>query len=586
MTDYNKYAADDTLIMKAKVKAAAFIKDETQFHLGFLPTEQSHPYTRNLSSVIQRDTKEGLKLIFDVDRDLPPVARRIFLSEPFENLCLAFEEAARFNRRVCFTGCGSTGRLSMMLEEMWRQFWEDRDGVNPGDSVRVSVKNENQNKADLACSIMTGGDRALIRSVENFEDYEAFGARQVQDLHLQAKDLLIAISEGGETSSVLGTLREGQRRQCTVFLAFNNPASILRSKLDRCKRVLDADDVTVLDLYTGSMALSGSTRMQATTMEMLIIGAAMEIGLQKAVSGPEDSIRVDPLEYADGFALLIKDLCSPSCLDGMAQWAEAEESIYRKGGRLTYLATSYLLDIFSDTSERSPTFMVPPFRAGDDRTSPVSWAFAKDPARPSDEAWIHMLRRRPRGLNWTKQDYQDMNAPEYAGKNPPVLDAVEISRYSIGNEKDLSRREKDPFLYLHVFVDQLADLKDSVPSHKTLHIGTPLSGHNADISVPLSLSESPISLWQHLAVKLIFNGVSTGTMAMMGRIRQNWMIQLDPTNKKLIDRGSRIVSQLLGISYEDACVELHVSLLARERFLAKGGQTILSPVEAVLQRRG
>ena len=34
-------------------KADDFIKNETQFHLGMLTTEQSHPKTRNLSQTLQ-----------------------------------------------------------------------------------------------------------------------------------------------------------------------------------------------------------------------------------------------------------------------------------------------------------------------------------------------------------------------------------------------------------------------------------------------------------------------------------------------------------------------------------------------------
>ncbi|QEN06961.1 sugar phosphate isomerase [Oceanispirochaeta crateris] len=593
-SDYNLFASDQDLQEMAKEKAAAFIREETQFHLGFLPTEQAHPYTLDLSDVIQSDTRAGLRLMLDVDRDIPSVARRVFLSGSFAELCLAFEKAARDNRRVCFTGCGSTGRLSMILEEMWRQFWEDRAGVSPGDTVRLkdadgNLKDENLIKADLGCSIMTGGDRALIRAVENFEDYEAFGARQVEELDLQQGDLLVAITEGGETSSVLGTLREAQRRGCKVFLTFNNPASLLKENLERCRSAIESDDVTVLDLYTGAMALTGSTRMQATTMEMLVIGTAMEIGLNRCLTA-KPSIQINTqiaLKNADLFSLLIKDLCGPESLLGMAHWAEEEMCLYKADGRITYLAEEYLLDIFSDTTERSPTFMLPPFRPSDDTESPVSWAFAKDPAHNSSEAWIHMLRRLPRGLNWTRQDYIRMGAPEYAGEVVPSLDRDEINRYLIGREKDTSRTDCAESLFLRVFVDSYPGTVKS--GEKNLVVGTitkTAGSVQADYEVPLNLAESPVNLWQHLAVKLIFNTVSTGSMAMMGRVKQNWMIQVDTTNKKLVDRGCRIISQIVGIPYEEACRELHLSLLARERFVSQGGQTILSPVVAALQRRG
>ena len=579
--DYNQFAGEADLIRRAEILARGFIKDDTQFHLGFIPTEQSHPYSRNLSTETGRDTREGLKTILNVDRDLPSVARRVMLGAPFAALVEAFELSAREKRRVCFTGCGSTGRLSMILEEMWRQFWEDRADVAPGDAVlEGKAGDDNLECADLACSIMTGGDRALIRAVENFEDYEAFGARQVEELDLGEGDLLVAISEGGETSSVIGTVEEARRRKCRVFFVFNNPAELLKERLERCQRVIDAEDVTVLDLYTGPMALSGSTRMQATTMEMLVVGAAMETALLKFMGEELPSAG----SYAETFSLMLEELSRGRALEGMAAWTDLEEKIYRRDGLVTYLAERYLLDIFSDTTERSPTFMLPPFRPSDDEKSPISWAFAKDPKHEGPEAWLRMLRRYPRGLDWSRQDYLDMGAPEYSD-NVPQLDQREIARYMIGREEDQSRMASDEWVFLNILVDK--DGKAEKPSdekYKNLFIGSCGETAEGDIAVPLTLSDSPVFLWHHLAVKLILNTMSTATMAGMGRISGNWMIQLDPTNKKLVDRACRIISQLVGISYEKACQELYISLLARQRLLEEGGQTILSPVVATLTR--
>jgi N-acetylmuramic acid 6-phosphate (MurNAc-6-P) etherase len=38
------------------------------------------------------------------------------------------------------------------------------------------------------------------------------------------------------------------------------------------------------------------------------------------------------------------------------------------------------------------------------------------------------------------------------------------------------------------------------------------------------------------------------------------MIQVDATNKKLVDRATRIISALGGIGYDEACIELHRTL--------------------------
>ena len=103
-------------------------------------------------------------------------------------------------------------------------------------------------------------------------------------------------------------------------------------------------------------------------------------------------------------------------------------------------------------------------------------------------------------------------------------------------------------------------------------------------TVRIDVPASPTRLFHHLAMKLIFNTASTASMGILGRIRGNWMIQVDPTNKKLVDRGSRLISHLAGISYEEACTELHVSLEARRMAAAAGESTTTSPVVAALER--
>jgi len=68
----------------------------------------------------------------------------------------------------------------------------------------------------------------------------------------------------------------------------------------------------------------------------------------------------------------------------------------------------------------------------------------------------------------------------------------------------------------------------------------------------------------HLLVKVAFNCLSTGTMAKMGRVYGNWMVQVLPTNKKLIDRSSRIIANLANIPYEQAVEEFFYSYYNRK----------------------
>ncbi len=52
--------------------------------------------------------------------------------------------------------------------------------------------------------------------------------------------------------------------------------------------------------------------------------------------------------------------------------------------------------------------------------------------------------------------------------------------------------------------------------------------------------------------KLICNMISTSVMIKMGRVKGNKMVNMQLTNKKLVDRGTRMVVEELGLSYEAA----------------------------------
>ena len=316
----------------AYLEARRFIEQETQFHLGMLPTEGSHPKTRDFSATIQRDTAAGAAMLLSVDHDIPPRAAEVFRSAAYDELVQAIVRSTREGRRIGFSGCGATGRLAIILERMWRQFWEEEARAG---GAEHSWAAECRRRAERGCSIMTGGDRALIRSVENFEDFQVFGRRQVRDLGLSAGDVLVAITEGGETSSVIGTAWEAHERGCAVFFVFNNPADVLAAHIERSRAVIECPGIVKIDLATGPMALSGSTRLQATSAEMLVVGAALEqaaVLLVREGRHPfvrrldcrRTTRRSTDLDYAAAFEGLVDALSSGPRLAGIAAAIDLE----------------------------------------------------------------------------------------------------------------------------------------------------------------------------------------------------------------------------------------------------------------------
>jgi N-acetylmuramic acid 6-phosphate etherase len=54
------------------------------------------------------------------------------------------------------------------------------------------------------------------------------------------------------------------------------------------------------------------------------------------------------------------------------------------------------------------------------------------------------------------------------------------------------------------------------------------------------------------AQKMVLNMISTSVMIKLGRVKGNKMVHMQLSNAKLVDRGARMVSEALGISYAEA----------------------------------
>jgi N-acetylmuramic acid 6-phosphate etherase len=67
------------------------------------------------------------------------------------------------------------------------------------------------NVGDKIIGELTGGDRALVNALEGFEDLLIIGELQLQQNEVKKGDVVISVTEGGETSSVIGTIQAAWR---------------------------------------------------------------------------------------------------------------------------------------------------------------------------------------------------------------------------------------------------------------------------------------------------------------------------------------------------------------------------------------
>ena len=144
---------------KSDMKAEEFLSISSQYKLGGLVTESPHPATADLSSLASDNLNKAISVLKELDIN----TLRVF-SEKKKEICYlkdAIRDTLINGNNIFFCGCGATGRLSLTIETLWRQVHEHDD------------------LTDRVFSFMAGGDVALIRSIENFEDYPQYGARQL-----------------------------------------------------------------------------------------------------------------------------------------------------------------------------------------------------------------------------------------------------------------------------------------------------------------------------------------------------------------------------------------------------------------------
>ena len=549
-------------------RSEEFLKIADQFKLGALTTESSHPVTSNLSDVARSDLASGLKLLFDVDDDVVRKYREFAESGRARSIAETLVSSLRNGGRVFFTGCGSTGRLSIQLVSIWRDFWQQ------------SALPSAMDWEDRAFPVMAGGDFALIKAVEGFEDFTAFGKKQIGDLGVCAKDVVFAITEGGETSFVIGTAWQGVEVGAKVYFVYNNPDDVLCAHVQRSREVIQDPRIEKLNLTTGPMGITGSTRMQATSIQLAVMVTVLEMVIRDLVGGL-DSNGV-PAQFLAKFIELHATLKTPAVLAQLAKLTSMEETVYRAGRKNNYFADRVGIDMLTDTTERSPTYCTPPFRKFDDTTATESWAFLYVPHASSDQAWERVCKRTPRCVEWQAEAVRGLVPDDKYARTVEIIGKIsyaELMRFRIGLDGIKSRplgpgdsavalvveSEKDAILSPAGFQRvQLEAAKRNGAITGLIFFGSAaacreigdfVAKWDADctaVLVPVPETDLLLNGVMRVGLKMLLNTLSTCTMVRLGRVMGNYMIWVVPSNLKLIDRSTRYIQRLTDLSYEEA----------------------------------
>ena len=555
---------------QAQEDAQYFLEHDQEYRMGYIKAEKSHPLTRRLSQTYAASMEDGIRLLLSVDDEMAGRAEVTLASEEYGVFADRIRNTLKQGGKVVFSGCGSSGRLSMRLEQSWRNAVAKLSAQYPQAKAALEAKLE------FVGNIMTGGDYAVIRAVESFEDSTLLGRAQAKAWNFCEKDLLVGVTATGETTSILGTAAQALEDGASVYMLICSDPKPLIEKMSRAQEVYGSPRCHVISLPCGPMALTGSTRMQSSTFEQFAAAVALEGALCDILeaAGVHKEFR-GYAWYGKQFKALTQQLLGDKPVALLAEASAYEQKVYEDGGLITLFADEYLLDVLTDTTERAPTFMTPPFCSADMEGQPQSWAFVKNPECDTQEAWVRCFLREPNCIEWSRETYEALGLTQRQIEKIPDISGKALKRFIIGNEPNPDR-ENCPSSHA-LWVDGKAAPESFRKQAARYNTSSQLTLEDAG----LEFCETGMDMYEHIAIKLMLNTLSTGVMARLGRIDGNWMTCLAMSNKKLVDRSARIVCDLCKVPYEVALEELYYAKAVTE---AQG--ILRSPAQEAIRTLG
>lgn len=210
-------------------------------------------------------------------------------------------------------------------------------------------------------------------------------------------------------------------------------------------------------------------------------------------------------------------------LNFMPSFIQEESNIYLGSGYLIYDVDEFAITVFTDLTERAPTFNLRAFER--DISGDITGVSAKGNslcyvhikgAHNIEESWRLLLNREPHCLDWP--EHSKMTTKTY-------MQGFDFSSTVFDNRLNRTGNENQIFKIL---------MQDK--NKVKLELGKQ--------SHTMGLTGQGI-LYDHLLLKMILNIHSTLIMGILGRYENNVMSWVKPTNGKLIDRSARYVAKIL-----------------------------------------
>lgn len=213
-----------------------------------LKTEGRNPNSRNIDKL---STLEAMRVINNEDKhvaeavgtQLPQIAEAVDI----------IADRLRAGGHLIYVGAGTSGRLGVV----------DASECPPTFGVDY----------ELVRGIIAGGEDAMFRAAEGFEDSEQKGAEAIDAGGVVAGDVVVGLSAAGRAPFVLGALKRAVEIGAIPLGITCNPDSLMAPL---CR--------VIIAPYVGPEVISGSTRLKSGTAQKLVLnmlstGTMIRLGL-------------------------------------------------------------------------------------------------------------------------------------------------------------------------------------------------------------------------------------------------------------------------------------------------------------------
>lgn len=215
--------------------------------IDHLKTESRNSKTLNL------DTMSTMELIGIMNEEDQKVIDTIKEALPQIEKCIQLViQALNHNGRLIYMGAGTSGRLGIL------------DAVECVPTFSTT---------DEVIGIIAGGNTAFVKAVEGAEDSEELAAKDLDEINISERDVVVAIAASGRTPYAIGALKHAKcfKAKCVSITCNKN------------SKLAEYADVAI-EVDAGPEVLTGSTRLKAGTCQKMIlnmISTASMVGIGK-----------------------------------------------------------------------------------------------------------------------------------------------------------------------------------------------------------------------------------------------------------------------------------------------------------------